>query len=320
MSQEPEDISKWVQELITRATREQVQGLQRLSSLVQRVSSGELDQSQVREELSQFVKNESNRYVEDLTRLGLSFQAALVELNRKYSDRFFESVMGSAFKEQPPSNGQASQPKEVHIHLSGACGETLVRTFTIENKREEEETVNFLISEFSDAQAALAFRPPLQVQPARLLLRPGEERNVTLRLPLLSELFEPGGIYFATIIARGRNDVVLNLRVDISEPQKRSESALVIREQPAEASPAEAAQQDELTRLKGIGPAFALKLAAAGIHSFADLAAADERQLEQALGTASLGRARRQRWQDQARLAAAGDFSSLEEMVEGLPA
>jgi predicted flap endonuclease-1-like 5' DNA nuclease len=319
MNQESEDISKWVQELISRATREQIQGMQRLNNLMQRVTSGELNESQVRDEFNKFVKSESSRYVEDLTRLGLSFQAALVELNRKYSDRFFESMLGSTFKEQPSTNGQASQSKEIQIHLSGACGEELVKTFAIENKREEEETVNFLISEFTDAQSTMAFRPPMQVQPARLVLRPGEERNVTLRLPLLSELFTPGGIYFATVIARGRNDVILNLRVDITEPQVKAEPTLVVREQLVQSSLPQSAlalQSDDLTRLKGIGPAYALKLASAGIVSYTGLAAMDEEELEHLLGTASMARARRQRWQEQARFAAAGDNAALEQLME----
>jgi predicted flap endonuclease-1-like 5' DNA nuclease len=304
-NQEPEDISRWIQELISRSTREQIQAMQRLSNLVQRMASGELDQGQVRQEYTRFVKDESTRYVEDLTRLGLSFQAALVELNRKYSDRFFDQVMGSPLNEVPAPNGQGPQRKEVALSLSGAVGDELEKSFVIENKRADEETVIFLVSEFTDAQSTQSFRPPLQLQPARLTLRPGEERLVTLRLPLLKELFQPGQIYFATVVARGHSDVVLSLRVDVARPA--AEAEITIREQPASPAskaaprPKPVAPADDLTRIKGIGPAFAEKLAAAGVATYADLGAASARKLHKVLGETDYQRLKREGWQEQAR-------------------
>jgi len=310
MSQEPEDVSKWIQELIARSTREQIQAMQRLSNLVQRMASGELDQSQVRQEYTRFVKDESNRYVEDLTRLGLSFQAALLELNRKYSDRFFDQVMGSPFQESSPGNGHAPQRKEVALSLMGAVGEEVSKSFVIENKRAEEETVTFLVSEFTDAQSTQAFRPPLQIQPARLSLRPGEERLVTLRLPLLEDMFQPKGIYFATIIARGHSDVVLALRVDVAQPAPLDE--ITIREGPLPIEPRPADREVpravppsesryDLTRIKGIGPASADKLYAASVSSYADLVRLSPQKLKAILGDVLYQRARREGWQDQAR-------------------
>jgi hypothetical protein len=232
MSPESDDISKWIQELIARSTREQMQAMNRLSNLVQRISSGELDQLGVRQEFSRFVKDESTRYVEDLTRLGLSFQAALLELNRKYSDRFFDQVIGSPINQAQGANGQGRQRKEISLSLSGKPGDELVKNFVIENKRAEEETVTFLISEFSDAQSNQAFRAPLQLQPARLVLRPGEERLVAMHLPLLPELFQAGQIYLATVIARGHSDVILSLRVEVANTPVQGD--LTIREQPNE--------------------------------------------------------------------------------------
>jgi predicted flap endonuclease-1-like 5' DNA nuclease len=309
MSPDSEDISRWIQELISRSSREQIQVMQRLSNLVQRVSSGDMDQAQVREEYNRFIKNESSRYVEDLTRLGLSFQTALLELNRKYSDRFFDQVMGSSFQEVPAPNGKSTAPKEIEMHLSGACGEELVRSFVIENKRAEEETVTFLISEFTDAATTVAFRPPLQFQPARVLLHPGEERMVTLRLPLLVELFKPGETYLATVIARGHNDVVLSMRVDVSQPSPKPEIGLAVRAGPVQvplpqeekAAPGTASPGDDLTQIKGIGASFAARLNAAGVRTYAELGALTARRLEKILGSAAYQRAKRERWREQAK-------------------
>lgn len=361
MSQDPEDISKWIQELVTRSSRQQIQAMQRLSGLMQRVTSGELDQTAVREEYARFIREESAGFVEDLTRLGLSFQTALLELNRKYSDRFFDQVLGSSMPGTgmggtQATNGQGTQPREIGIVLSGASGEDLARSFVIENKRSEEETVTFLVSEFTDEASSEAFRPPLQIQPPRLALRPGEERVVSIHLPLLPELFKPDHVYHATILARGHIDVVLVLRVEVSSPEihiqvdqeapAHAEPDLIIHEkivsQPKPArrpsanpgkgfnakpnagstgkgTPRKAARQiaarDDLTQIKGIGPTYAAKLNAAGVFTYASLSVLEPRRLMEILGEAGSQRAERERWVEQAMLAAGGKGAGLGEYL-----
>lgn len=290
MSQESEDISKWIQELVTRSSRQQAQAIQRLGSLVQRMASGELDQNRVRDEYTHFVQDESTRFVEDLTRLGLSFQTALLELNRKYSERFFDQVLGSSAAPSQP-NGQPAARKQVTLALSGSPGDELARKFMIENKRDEAEMVTFLVSEFSADQGGEAFRPPLQLEPARLSLSPGEEKAVTLRLPLLPEFFSPGETYRAEIIARGHREVTLLLSVSVLASGDEPAPGLEIHP---------AANRDDLTHIDGIGAAYAARLNAAGIHSYADLANAAPAHLEQLIGKDGAARAERGRWRQQA--------------------
>ena len=344
MSQEPEELSKWIQELVNRSSRQQIQALQRLSGLVQRMTSGELDQTTVREEYTRFMRDESASFVEDLTRLGLSFQTALLELNRKYSDRFFDQVLGSTARgsathgfgegETSDANGQAPQRREIGIVLTGVAGDELVKSFVIENKRSEEETVTFLVSEFTDEVSGEAFRPPLQIRPPRLALRPGEERVVSIHLPLLPELFKPDHIYQATILARGHIDVVLSLRVEVSRPTIRVEvepvEDFVIHEQtaapPVSLTPKEHVapgagtpvkrtpkprsprkpRVDDLTQIKGIGPSYAARLYAAGITTYAGLAEVKPDRLAEILGEAGYQRAQKDNWSEQAILATGG--------------
>jgi predicted flap endonuclease-1-like 5' DNA nuclease len=364
MSQDPEDISKWIQELVTRSSRQQIQAMQRLSGLMQRVTSGELDQTAVREEYTRFIREESTGFVEDLTRLGLSFQTALLELNRKYSDRFFDQVLGSSMPGAgmggtQATNSEGVQRREIGIVLAGVSGEELVKSFVIENKRAEAETVTFLVSEFTGEDSGEAFRPPLQIQPPRLALRPGEERVVSIHLPLLPELFKPDHVYHATILARGHIDVVLALRVEVSSPEihiqvdqgvpAQTEPDLIIHEKtvsntkparrpstnPANGSPAKptagstgkrtprkASQQiaagqiaagDDLTQIKGIGPTFAAKLNTAGVFTYASLSALEPGRLMEILGEAGSQRAERERWVEQAVLAAGGKGAGLGE-------
>jgi polyhydroxyalkanoate synthase len=61
---------------------------------------------------------------------------------------------------------------------------------------------------------------------------------------------------------------------------------------------AEAALADDLTEIVGVGPVYAKRLAAAGITSFAELAAADVAATAQAVNTAA---ERVAEWVDQAR-------------------
>ncbi len=85
----------------------------------------------------------------------------------------------------------------------------------------------------------------------------------------------------------------------------------------AEAPPEEAVPvvADELERIDGIGPKISSVLQAAGITTFAALAATDVRRLEEVLETESprlLRLADPATWPEQARLAAAGDWEGLE--------
>lgn len=72
---------------------------------------------------------------------------------------------------------------------------------------------------------------------------------------------------------------------------------------------------DDLTRLDGIGSRIASLLEQAGITSFARLADTPAEELRQILAAAGLRLARPETWPAQARLAAAGDWQGLKELV-----
>lgn len=86
----------------------------------------------------------------------------------------------------------------------------------------------------------------------------------------------------------------------------------------AEAAQAEPAAVDDLTKLEGIGPKVALTLQKAGIHTFAQLAAAQEGTLRQALDSAGYKYMDPSSWPEQAALAAKGDFEALKRLQDGL--
>ena len=84
---------------------------------------------------------------------------------------------------------------------------------------------------------------------------------------------------------------------------------------PNDALPEAKTDGDDLTRIQGIGASTAEQLQAAGIVTFADLAALNyDRLMEIMEGP----RMHMNTWPEQARLAAAGDWQALEDFQAGL--
>ncbi len=71
---------------------------------------------------------------------------------------------------------------------------------------------------------------------------------------------------------------------------------------------------DDLTRLEGIGPMYAERLRNGGIATFAQLAETDENALATIISAPAWRRINFASWVDQARLAAAGDTTGLQEL------
>ena len=302
------DMGEWIRNLTVRATQEQMRALRRYQELTQRIIRGELDEQSVREEYMRFAREETTRYVRDLASLSLSYYSALADLNRTFTDRFFTQV-GS----DPDEAQTAAPPQQVAMTLTGTVGEVAAGTFIIENQRATTIDISFLVSEFVDS-GDTPFRPPLRLKPPRFSLAPNEEQAVELELPLLAELFTPGEEYRAMIVVRGYDDLELHLTVKTVEETAPGEE-VTIRTPPSQ--PPAAAEQD-LTAITGIGPTYEARLKAAGVATFAGLAALSEEQLAEILGAGPARRARNGRWVEQAELAAAADYDALAALQQRL--
>jgi hypothetical protein len=77
-------------------------------------------------------------------------------------------------------------------------------------------------------------------------------------------------------------------------------------------------EPDDLKRIEGIGPKISGVLAAAGIQTFGQLADADVGRLQQILTDAGMTLADPGSWPEQARLAAAGDWTALQKLQDEL--
>lgn len=313
MNDQTDDIRQFIQELLSRSATDNMRNLQRFGDMIRRMSRGDVDQETIREEFLEFTRDESERYVRDLTRVGLNFYNTLLELNRHYNDRFFSQVFEEDYRYRDVPDAEPARPRTVQMELHGPLGEEAVRSFVIENKQNDPVSVSFLVSEFTDEANTISFRPPLQLYPARFNLRPGEEHIVNLEVPLLKEFFVPGQRYTAAVVVSGYDDLVLDLSVWADSPKPaadKTSSDIPIREV-ADAPGREKAAPvrtppDDLKTIQGIGPTYEKKLQQAGIKTFRDLADADEETIAAAIGSAAAQRARREKWAAQARQAAEG--------------
>jgi hypothetical protein len=222
MSDEVQEMGKWIQEWVTRAVREQVQTTQRYGELLQRVARGEVDSKTLRAESARFAREETARFARSLATLSISYFNTLLELSRTHNEHFIEQVLGAATQSDKAKAEPATRHR-VAVELRAPLAQEATGAFVIENRRTAPVEISFLVSEFSAAGAA-PFRPPLRIEPPRLMLDPGEEQIVTLKLPLLPELFELKKPYTARIAVSGGEDmeVLLTVWAEASPKQKRA--------------------------------------------------------------------------------------------------
>lgn len=88
----------------------------------------------------------------------------------------------------------------------------------------------------------------------------------------------------------------------------------------AEAAPAPEgpATPDDLTKIEGIGPKISSVFQAAGITTFAKLAATEASALQKILDEANIRLGNPETWPEQAALAAKGDWAALETLQDDL--
>jgi hypothetical protein len=210
MSREPGDTASQLQELISRALRQQVRSNQRFADLLRRIASGELSGQQVREEFRHFSEAEAAEYVRSLANLGISFFSHLLELNQGFNERFFERVV------QNGNGHEAPEPEaKARISLHGEAGATVKAAFVVENRRDQASDVALVFSKVKCGDGT-GFQAPFVAEPAAFRLSPGEERSVQISLMLHPELFAAGQTYSSSVMVRGPEDMLvsLDLRVD----------------------------------------------------------------------------------------------------------
>jgi hypothetical protein len=207
MTGAPQEIGKRIQDLTVRFGAEVMRSLQRYNELLQRMASGELDESEVGEAYVRFMRDESVRYLRGAADISAGYYDALLELAAIYNSPFFEQAFNRSRQRPEPA------PTAGVIDLRGFFGDEASSTFRVVNTNHDNEEVAFEVSAFSGPTGAMPFRPPLRLQPPRFVLKRLESQVVSVRLPLIAGLFIPDQRYTATLTVRKRERVDLAIAV-----------------------------------------------------------------------------------------------------------
>jgi hypothetical protein len=217
---EPAELTRLLEALSARSLADQMRAAQRYRALLEQVAAGEIDAVQLRTEYDRLITEQSAKLANELTALGVNYYRAVLDLNRESVERLFDDLVSGVRSSRPTEEGAAaaeapSSPRQVELRMEGRPGGVVETGFTIENNRLEPADVVFLVSDFVD-DTVEPFRASLELDPPRLTVPPGEEREVRLRLELDPALFVPDRQYVAQVLVRGTDELEIRLVVAVT--------------------------------------------------------------------------------------------------------
>jgi len=192
-------------DLTRRWAQRRVHAVQRYGDILASYGRGDLNATAAGEALTRLAAEEAVRYSEDTFSLGSDYVRAVLGL-----------VGVSTGASAAPFNGAPS--RRIDIEMRGPLRGQASRTFLLENKQDVTAEISFVVSDFTGPGGTTLFRAPVEFVPARLTLRPHEEKAVEVRLPLDDALFERGKTYRARVLVQGYNDLEIGLDV-VVEPE-----------------------------------------------------------------------------------------------------
>ena len=225
------DVMEWFQALSTYATQQSSQAIARHQRLVDAVAKGEIPPAQMQEQGRRFLETHAPDLLNEVMQLGLGFVGRLQQSSATLTDGLYDRVLG---KEAQAASAVPDPP--VYMDLTGPAGTVADASLVIENTRAEPAAVTCRVSEFAARAFGRRFRAPVEISPAQVTLEPGEQREITVRLPLDAAMFAPGADYVATlqITGAGEHDFVVHLLARCDELS----AASAITEPPASAGAA----------------------------------------------------------------------------------
>jgi hypothetical protein len=207
------DVMEWFQALSTYATQQSSQAIARHQRLVDAVAKGEIPPAQMQEQGRRFLETHAPDLLNEVMQLGLGFVGRLQQSSATLTDGLYDRVLGKE------AQAAAVPDPPVYMDLTGPAGSIAEASLVIENTRAEPAAVTCRVSEFAARAFGRRFRAPIEISPAQVTLDAGEQREITLRLPLDAAMFAPGADYVATlqITGAGEHDFVVHLLVRCDE-------------------------------------------------------------------------------------------------------
>jgi large subunit ribosomal protein L17 len=168
---------------------------------------------------------------------------------------------------------------------------------------------------FTVVAPKIASRPGGYTRVIKLGARTGDNAEMAM-----IELVDFNEIYGNSIVKAGAAEPAKKTRRSGGAKKKTEDAAVATEEGKVTAPKMKTAKADDLKLIEGIGPKIAETLTAAGIISFADLAASTPEKLKEILDAAegNFNAAVTTSWPEQAQLAADGKMDELKELQEKL--
>jgi hypothetical protein len=145
---------------------------------------------------AKLVAEEGVRYSTDAIGIATDFATALV---RK---------AGGTVQTEP-----VVEPPVQDLEIAGPLGGEASAEFRLRNPHDQPATLSFVAGNFAGTAGKSA--ATVTVEPADLVLGPGEEQPVTVRAALDPKAFAVGGRYMANVAITGFDDLVLRVRLTV---------------------------------------------------------------------------------------------------------
>ncbi len=222
-SADVKDWAQWNQALAGYALEQTKRAQSRYQQLLEKVANGEITPATIQEYSARFATDSGALLSRDSAELNTRFFEGLLRLNQQFTESLFDQLNNGS--------GQPDDPMEsLYLDFVGSPGATVSASLIVENTRAESADVCCRISEFRDAdRKGSPFRAPLEVTPTDFRLRPGETRDVSLRLVLEPEVFVPGWNYSGTLlINKNGQGIVVALAARATGDQHDGQTSSVV--------------------------------------------------------------------------------------------
>jgi hypothetical protein len=212
-----DDPSRLIQDLASRSLESHLWTIRQYGELRRRIASGDWDEQWVNEQYADYVTDEGAHYREQLANLGVAYHRGLVDLNRAFSERFYERLerVSGRGPNGPVRPDQVAAPMAMELH--GVIGTEAIGVFSLHNGRDVPAAVTFDLGDIYGEGGRLPYRL-LRVEPEAPVLPPGGERQIQVRVALIEGLFEAGRRYTATVRVNGHEPVELSLTIRVDPP------------------------------------------------------------------------------------------------------
>jgi hypothetical protein len=111
------------------------------------------------------------------------------------------------------ASGSPGQPVVRDLDMSGPLGGEASAELLLRNPHDQPATLSFAATPFVGAAGDTV--ATVSVEPAGLVLQPGDERPITLRAALDPGVFEAGARYTANLAISGFDDLLVRVRLSV---------------------------------------------------------------------------------------------------------